>query len=80
MSGHTISKGPNYRTWKSKLEHSDCTKNFDSRQQKRERVREQAIMFVNQHYGLEPRHARRGIALTIARRNWRSKIAKEPAQ
>lgn len=42
----------------------------DSRQQLRARLRAACFAEVNKAYGPEPRHARRGIALTIARRRW----------
>jgi hypothetical protein len=40
----------------------------DSRQQFRARLRREAFMEITKKYGFEPRHARRGIALTIARK------------
>jgi hypothetical protein len=42
----------------------------DSWQQQRARLRAACFAEVNKAYGPEPRHARRGIALTIARRRW----------
>jgi hypothetical protein len=46
-----------------------------TRQQKRALVRADAFRRVNAAYGLEPRKARRGIALAWARREWRSRAA-----
>jgi hypothetical protein len=43
----------------------------DSRQQKRARARKACFADVTKRYGPEPRKARRGIALSLARKSWR---------
>jgi hypothetical protein len=46
-----------------------CEKHsVDSRQQASARIRRETFAKINRDYGPEPRHARRGIALTLSRK------------
>jgi len=45
-----------------------------TRQQRRHVSRIEHFYWVNSRYGLEPRRARRGIALALARKNWQRRV------
>ena len=48
-----------------------------TRQAARAQARRLALEFVNLHYGPEARRPRRGIAVALAKKNWREVRARE---